>query len=312
MEITQYQKDILNSFVCERLSSKRDNLDLIKEFKSERGAGLVSYLVKNGWDEDDCGKVAFYIIKNKDNLPCVFFSLKCGALFEPMDQNGFFDELQKSLLAIQNEIKINPFSNGQDGINNFIFRHTSELVRDTGVSFEQAYSLVGSLLNSENDRKMELIHSKHIIKNILSNFHKEDEQEGERPILRVHKTMPGVELMHFCTNDNAKDYWKELGFNHPMGEVMFWNFIAPKIKELQSLVGCQYMFLFAADNTRDGTLINYYKISLKFDVVDGIGTSKPLYDIGCVFMSQEANELITNHEYYFQNFNIDESAEDVI
>ena len=64
MKITQEQKAFLDSFVCERLTANSDNIKLIQAFKSKRGAGLVSYLVENGWEEDKSGKVAFYLIKS--------------------------------------------------------------------------------------------------------------------------------------------------------------------------------------------------------------------------------------------------------
>ena len=59
MEITQEQKKILDSFVCERLTANKENESVVKEFKSKRGAGLVSYLIDHGWEEDKSGKVAF-------------------------------------------------------------------------------------------------------------------------------------------------------------------------------------------------------------------------------------------------------------
>ena len=82
MRITERQIEILEKFSCERLQSNSNNLTLIKKFYSERGAGLVDYLNLNGPREDASGETAFYLIKNANGQPCLFFALKCGALFE--------------------------------------------------------------------------------------------------------------------------------------------------------------------------------------------------------------------------------------
>lgn len=313
MEITQEQKAFLDSFTCERLTANDDNFELIQKFKSERGsgAGLVSHLIEHGWEEDSSGKVAFYLIKNSLGIPCVYFSLKCGALFEPLDQEEFLNTLQEELERINNKISNTSLFNNDENKGDLIFKYAAELVRNSGVSIEQAVSFLRQLLSR---KKNQLLGSKQNIKNTLLSFHTDQEKEGTRPILRVHKTMPGVELAQFCSNDEAKDYWKlhknKLKIDHYMGEVLFWHFIVPKIVELQELVGCQYLFLFAADSTRDSTLLNYYE-GLKFVTAEGIGTSKPIYDFGCVFMSQDADELKKNRDSFYENFNIDEN-DDVI
>ena len=84
---------------------------------------------------------------------------------------------------------------------------------------------------------------------------------------------------------------------------MFWKFIVPIIFKIQSLIGCQYLFLFAADMSEDNNLINYYNVALKFEQPEHIGTNKPKYDFCCRFMCQEINTLKTNQEEYFENFN---------
>lgn len=69
--------------------------------------------------------------------------------------------------------------------------------------------------------------------------------------------------------------------------------------------GCQYLFLFAADTSEDGSLINYYDVALKFKKPTEIGTNKPRYDFCCEFMCEDINELKKNQQAYFDNFNPD-------
>ena len=119
-------------------------------------------------------------------------------------------------------------------------------------------------------------------------------------------THPSIELVPFCTNDAMKSKWKEYHLGHTMGETLFWKFIAPKFFAVQELAGCEYVFLFAADLSEDGSLVNYYDVSLKFQKRLDVGTNKPFYDFCCEFMCQEVNKMKKNRELFFENFNIDE------
>lgn len=85
-EITKEQIKIINGFSCERLHSKQENRELIKTFVSNKGRNLVEYLQRLAWDEDNEGKTAFYLIKSPDDEVAMFFSLKCGALFDPLEE----------------------------------------------------------------------------------------------------------------------------------------------------------------------------------------------------------------------------------
>lgn len=102
-----------------------------------------------------------------------------------------------------------------------------------------------------------------------------------------------------------KSKWNTYNMGHPMGETLFWKFIAPKFFDVQSIVGCEYAFLFAADLSEEGSLVNYYDVSLKFQKRLDIGTNKPFYDFCCDFMCQEINDMRKNRQLFFENFNID-------
>ena len=64
--------------------------------------------------------------------------------------------------------------------------------------------------------------------------------------------------------------------------------------------------MFAADASEDGNLINYYNVALKFEQPTEVGTNNPSYDLCCVFMCQEVNELRKNRQEYFDIFNPDD------
>jgi len=292
MRITKEQNDILDSFTCERFRKNPKNFDLMKEFKSNRGTQLINYLINVGKDEEYENQTAYYIIKNNYGKPLMFFSLKCGSLFEPLtnlDENPDYQRMIVILQAIvnakddpENAAKANELIEGFFKDNNINFNDAIQLIRKALQKKKNRYA--------RKDKQLALDEIK-------------EENENISRVLRVH---PGIELMHFCTNDLMKDYWKTLGMNrHKMGEVLYWYFIVPVYAEIQKIVGCEYAFLFAADISEDGALVNYYDNILKFKKKMDIGTTKPFYDFACEFMCQEINQILSEREIFFNNFNDD-------
>ncbi|MFR3881189.1 MAG: hypothetical protein ACLTX6_01800 [Lachnospiraceae bacterium] len=89
---------------------------------------------------------------------------------------------------------------------------------------------------------------------------------GGKAYFKWEKTPSESEITHFCTDDNVvekmKENWKKEGFCYPIGQTLFWYKIVPIICKLQESAGCQFAFLFAADQTHDGTT-TYYNVALK-------------------------------------------------
>lgn len=299
MRITERQIEILEQFSCERLSSNPKNLELIKKFYSERGAGLVEYLNHRGAQEDSSGETAFYLVKNAIGQPCMFFALKCGALFEPFDE----EKLEKEIQQAKNILDMLSNPNADEEKRKRLFSELEKIRQEGNMTVDQVIAAVVERANSQ----------KTTYQNALKMLENDRIREGKRPILRVGKTYSGVEITHFCTDDNVvgtmKDDWKKEGFRYPIGQTLFWYIVVPIICKLQENAGCQFAFLFAADKTPDGTLTTYYNVALKFEKLQNVGTSKPFYDFCCEFMSQEVNNLKKGREFFLDNFNPDSDDE---
>lgn len=286
-QITEEQRAIIKCFTCERLSCNPENQTLIKNFFSEKGRSLVWYLQNRAWQEDMECKTAYYLVKNFDNEIVLFFSLKCGALFDPLDENG----IEENARQFQNLLEVIQGINGEGQKRDLALQLLERFRSGQNISIEQIKRRIK--MDAQNARKL------------LLQLNQDKQSEGNEQIIRVGHTYPGIELVHFCSNDLVKDKWKAYGINHPMGEVLFWKFITPIIENIQQYVGCQYLFLFAADTSEDGSLINYYDVALKFKKPTEIGTNKPRYDFCCEFMCEDINELKKNQQAYFDNFNPD-------
>lgn len=139
MKITKEQEAILNELVCERLRDNQDSCELIQNFQSERGALIVEYLKQYGLQEDSEGNTAFYIVRTKQNEVLMFFSLKCGELFDPLfDEDEMAAGYEEDLLIIQ------AFKNadGNPSAQDKAIGKLKRLSESKGITLQKALNLV--------------------------------------------------------------------------------------------------------------------------------------------------------------------------
>lgn len=286
MCIYKSKKDVLDSFICERITSDDSNRELIQSFHSNKGKGLVSYLCERGWEQDQIGENAFYLVKSGKGIPFLFFGIKCGGVFQP--------------LTLEKRSKMNKkYLNYCISVRNNYNNDNKEIEISLDTNPERTISISDIIdkkkaINENNQRFLKLV--------------REDEKnEGMRPIQRVDLSFSGVEITHFCVNDDVRPLWESLreqyDFEYTMGEIFFWKFIVPKFVEIQKIVGCQYAYLFAADLTAKRRLSNYYKNRLHFRRDEKLGVLKPLYDMNCEFLSQSVDDMKNNMDNFWGNFN---------
>lgn len=85
--ITSKQRTILDSLICERLSSSPANKVLIKGLVNTRNPNLVSVLQSNrAWQEDEGNITAYYLVKSGSGTILAFFALRCGEVFQNVDE----------------------------------------------------------------------------------------------------------------------------------------------------------------------------------------------------------------------------------
>ncbi len=288
MRINDQQHNLLEGLACVRLSSCDAHKELIKLVENRKNSGLVSYLNDYGWQEDKDGSTAFYIIKDKDSNVLLFFSLKCGALFQHLDERQIQE--QKQLYEIAKKVVMSPESDED--------REIASLILD---KFRQG----GYISEDEKETLTTLTSVKGKLAEILEDISSDKELDPNDHIIRVLSTHSGIELVHFCANERMKPHWAAHKLPHSLGKILFWKFVIPIVEEVRKLVGCKYIFLFAADSTEDLSLVNYYSVDLHFERPSHIGTSKPRYDFNCVFMCREIDVMVSHRHAFFDNFNPD-------
>lgn len=127
--------------------------------------------------------------------------------------------------------------------------------------------------------------------------------ESNANITHVLRTYSGVKLVHFCSNSATEDLWRQYKLPQPLGAVVFWHCIVPIVFRIKKLIGCEYLFLFAADSSDDQTLVEYYRSVLNFIDNQERAVVKPVYDFTCKFMYQETAVLEKSRCEFFDNFN---------
>lgn len=278
MRITEKQQQILNGLRCERLSKDEMNLRLVDSFYNYRNDSIADVLRNEAYEEDESGKVAYYVVKGENGEILFFFSLKNGMLY---DQH--LDEKTLKLLKQ-------------------LYDYLEQLNADADLTDDER-QVIETVKEKVRSRKgltkaeLERIPKKNA--KILEDL----EQELNKNITHVGRTYSGVELVHFCANNATDDFWQGLGLPQDRGTVVFWHFIVPIVIEVRSLVGCEYLFLFAADMSEHHTLQDYYHNQMGFNDEGERATAKPLYDLSCKFMYQEADSLAERRDEFFENFN---------
>lgn len=282
MRINKEQESILNEFQCKRVSSIDQSClhsicgplvdgvnrsSLVDHFRSPKHLA-----------DDKLGALASYVITNNHNEVLLFFSIRCGELFEKIDH-------QKMILSHNAWVGVNKLKNA------------TSLSPDEQSTAMQAIKNALNAGLSYTDFRFYAKKKRTYIGDVS--------KEPSKEISRVSIVYSGVELKFLGTNDNAKTFWESLNLPKRMGETLFWFFIVPKLERLREIVGCQYMYLFAADREADGHLVTYYRTVLHIDAPTKLSANKPFFDYNSVFLYQDIETLSKQREQFFDFFNPD-------
>lgn len=278
MKISSDQLAILESLECQRLSSDIDNMYLVDSFSNDINDDIAQTLRNEAFAEDESNSIAYYVVKHPNGEILFFFSLKCGLLFDHFIKPELLERLRKlseELDDISDDKSLTP-QQKQD-------------VADVMEKIRTCKGVTKSDLRKLPQQKLDIL--------------EELEKELNDDIARVGKTFSGIELVHFCSNSETDDLWENFELPQLRGSTIFWHFVVPQILNVLKYVGCQYVFLFAADRSKGEKLVRYYEDQLNFMRPDELATAKPFYDFTCKFMCHEISSLEKEREEFFANFN---------
>lgn len=227
--------------------------------------------------DDYIGNIASFVVISPEGLPLAFFSLRCGELFK---------ETSKHRMEIA--------YNANTALNVLMDEKCSQEDHDKALKAIQAALKEG--LNIDDitnltDKNLELEDDKRI--------------DNNKYINRVLESYPAVELKLFGVNKSAERYWQSLGFpdDKKMGETLFWSKVVLTIENIRKYVGCQYMYLFAADKEPDGQLVQYYKVRLGFNANANMSANKPYFDWSTQFLFRDLSGILKQRDEFMSSFN---------
>lgn len=300
IKISDQKKWLDENLGIELLISKESNkVDIQKFVSSGNGKNLETYLKCNAWEEDNNGGTKVYLVRDRNTRDIVFFfALKAGLLYKAIGDTDYtLTETEKEILdlALTYHFDEDP-------------EHTEETV----------------LAWYEDDESIDRDRMRRIIDEAVEErksvkFDQNKTEEGEN-VVRVSSTFPGIVLTHFCKNS---EYAPSVALSIPLGFYVFWEIIIAEVLNISNILGCQYLYLFAADQTEEARseisidylsdesvewhsainkgkkireLVDYYKNELGFEDVIGIRVLKPVYDEGCFSLLQPINNLCENRK----------------
>lgn len=253
--INDEQSKWIKGLICERLSINPDNQDIISTFQNKYDT-LVDHLHQNAMAEDKDNKGAYYLVKSNDKEVLFYFSLRCGLLYEDVLSSNLVEICKAYVEEIPK---------------------TEELKKK--IDF---YQTDNSLSDEELRSKLTKIYNK--LKKQKKAKRADDKIKETAQKRLVLDTIPAIELEYFCKNEDYKGFDKDLFKSHTLGEIIFWFKIFPIIECITQMVGCKYIYLFAADENENMNLTNYYKTKLKFDDQTEWGVNKPVNSNSCRFL----------------------------
>ncbi len=280
-KITQEQKDFLKTLTCQRLTDSLENQELIRTFHNDINGGLARNLYQ-GWQQDEQGAVVYYLIKDKQGRALFYFSVRSGSLHTP----GKTQRARNLFLRAKRLRKAMRTGDGPKWALEELERHKVDgvLPQEVCDQIESRYMWYKELMNTMEDYMSDDIQKK---------------------VISADRCYAGVELVHFVKNTTYEDLWYDTCMcNHTLGEVVFWEFVAQKVIDMNKLVGCEYIYLFAADmDEEERALIRFYHDKLKFHVAEDLGTVRPRYDDGCIFMCQRVEDMKKSKRAFFRDYN---------
>lgn len=280
MEI-QDIKEYFDKFQCDVLTKSDVDDDEIQKFSSTaRRTDLECFFKEKAFKTDLDGETRVYVVRDPNTWQIVlYFSIKCGLVFTTYESDDQFMEL----------------TDVEKAYVNILTGYRKEGV-DEGY-YEAIKS--GEKLFGEKVHDLAAI-AEHQV-NIQSS---ESQTDDKRTSRNVQECFSAIEIKHFCKNEA---YRVKPEIQYPLGFGIFWRKVVPLIEEISQKIGCEYLYLFAADtseNQGEHKLINYYKESLGFYSLEdeGLVILKPDYDLNCLGMVQHISCLSKRGEAIWESF----------
>lgn len=317
--ISEQKQYLTDNLFVERLRCRESNSEDIKTFvQATRGEKLSRYLIENAWEDDFSLSNKVFLVRDKNTEEIAFYyALSCGILYTD------YNELEKNLSTEEKELvdelveairyshKKNPTQKDLEAAD-IAYGEAIDSIRKKCKSIERVQILIelSEQIEQLKDEKADA-------------FENSKEKNNVYP---VKETFPAIDLKFFCRNGS---YIPPIELDFKLGVFVFWELIVPHILKISDMIGCKYLYLFAADNTEikeklndtinqfpsfdeeysdelkklensdeqiARKLVSYYIKELKFQQISRFSILKPHFDRDCITLLQDISELPEKRE----------------
>lgn len=312
--ISEQKKFLSENLIVERLTEFDGNKEDIKDFKQPtKGDRISRYLIEEAWEDDECGNTKVFLVRDKKTRQIAFYyALGCGILYSELNSLNLSPTEQPIVEKYIKALRL---------------CHKHGLNPNEQAAADNAYAeVLGEFYEKINDadRATVLINLAEDKVNIQEEKEEAIAETGEKEhIKQVKETFPAIDIKFLCRN---AQYHVPLKLDFKLGVYVFWEIIVPHILKISTMVGCKYVYLFAADNTRQSEsektivpmwtpdydpddeeeinkskevvkkLVSYYITELKFRPVAEYTILKPHFDRKCYTLIQAVESLEEKRE----------------
>lgn len=322
LTINEQKKYLSENLIVEDLRIYETNKEDIKHFtQGTKGSRIAEFLSEEAWDEDTNRNTKVFLIRDKSTRQIAFYyALNCGILYKeynPLNLNPVEQEVVEKLIAAIRRTKQSSLSNAdKDAANNLLSNALSDVYEKIEDS-DRATNLI-AIAEEQSLEKEE------------KEAAQKQTGDGEHT-KQVQETFPAIDIKFLCRN---ADYHVPIKLDFKLGVYVFWEIIVPHIMKISELIGCKYIYLFAADNSETkskderaiplwtpdydpyadeeedseekiNTLVNYYINELKFRPVREYIILKPRFERECYTLVQEVSLLPEKREQIWSGHDAD-------
>ena len=327
MTIEEQKKYLFERFELESLCfSERNRVDIEQFEQATSGSKIAEYLKNEAWEDDKARNTKVYLVRDKITKEIAYyFAINCGILYSEIEEIQFTEEekepFERYIKALQMTKRKNLTSSQQDEANNRYAEAMNDLYIAVGDPDRASY-----LFSRAEDKAL----IKEEERELFS-----DTEEKEHT-MNVQDTFPAIDIKFLCRN---KKYNPGIKLDFRIGVYVFWEIIVPHLLKIAEIVGCKYIYLFAADNSdrraskikepimytpdydpfaddeeeeREEVLrlVDYYQRELKFEFVTKYKILKPHFERTCFTLVQEVDGLQENREsVWLMHIPVDDSLE---
>ena len=326
MTIEEQKRYLFERLKLESLRISEQNKKEILAFEQAKcGSILSDYLKNEAWKDDESGDTKVYLVKDiVENVIVSFFALNCGILYSDLEGISLKEEEKE------------PFERLVKAFQMYNIRNLSDTQREQAdKEYNDALNALEEVVESPdrfsylNNQAESKAASKETERDLFV-----DTEEKEHAT-NVHQTFPAIDIKFLCKN---KHYIPKINLDFRLGVYIFWELIVPHVLKTAELVGCKYIYLFAADETdrtviktkkpimftRDYDpyaeeeeeeqtvvlkLVEYYKNELKFNYVTKYKVLKPHFERKCFTLVQEVKNLEENRRSIWISHSLEDNED---